>query len=102
MCKRGIKGPTADVWRQRYFKLEEGNKLKYYKKPTEGSAQGLAEIVLQYHSKLHLCYASYIDIDKIISVKQIPEVQQNNFIFHVVTKGRTYELLVSDEATMNK
>ena len=48
------------------------------------------------------CNVSYIDIDKIISVKQIPEVQQNNYIFHVVTEGRTYELSVSDEATMNK
>ena len=48
-------------------------------------------------------FLSYIDIDKIVSVKQIPGGQEdNNYIFHVVTQGRTYELLVNDEATMNK
>ena len=46
LCKRGIKGPTADVWRKRYFKVEEGNKLMYYKTAAEGPAQGLAQNVL--------------------------------------------------------
>lgn len=84
VCKRGIKGPTADMWRKRYFKVEEGNKLMYYKTAAEGPAQG------------------YIDIDRVVSVKPVPGGQQNNYIFHVVTEGRTYELLVHDEATMNK
>lgn len=35
-------------------------------------------------------------------MKPVPGGQQNNYIFHVVTEGRTYELLVHDEATMNK
>ena len=51
LCKRGIKGPTADVWRKRYFKVEEGNKLMYYKTAAEGSAQGLARNVLLYYLK---------------------------------------------------
>lgn len=41
LCKRGIKGPTADVWRKRYFKVEEGHKLKYYKTVADGPPQGL-------------------------------------------------------------
>ena len=102
LCKRGIKGPTADVWRKRYFKVEEGNKLMYYKTAADGPAQGLVlniNNVLSYSYFLH----SYIDIDRIVSVKQIPDGQQNNnYVFHVVTEGRTYELLVHDEATMNK
>ena len=35
-------------------------------------------------------------------MKPVPGGQQNNYIFHVVTEGRTYELLVHDEITMNK
>ena len=35
-------------------------------------------------------------------MKQVPGGQQDNYIFHVVTEGRTYELSVHDEATMNK
>lgn len=47
---------------------------------------------------------SYIDIDKIISVKTVSGAQQdkNNCTFHVATDGRTYELQAHDEATMNK
>lgn len=47
---------------------------------------------------------SYIEIDKIVSVKALPGAQQDktNCAFHVVTESRTYELLAHDEATMNK
>lgn len=47
---------------------------------------------------------SYIDIDRISIVKAVPGAQQdkNNCTFHIVTEGRTYELLAHDEATMNK
>ena len=47
---------------------------------------------------------SYIEIDKIVSVKALPGAQQDktNCTFHVATEGRTYELLAHDEATMNK
>lgn len=83
LCKRGIKGPTADVWRKRYFKVEEGNKLMYYKRAADGLPQG------------------YIDIDRIVLVKAISGGQKDN-VFHVVTEGRTYELLAHDEASMNK
>ena len=35
-------------------------------------------------------------------MKPVPGGQQNNYVFHIVTEGRTYELLVHDEITMNK
>ena len=28
--------------------------------------------------------------------------QQDNSVFHVITEGRTYELLANDQASMNK
>lgn len=47
---------------------------------------------------------SYIDIDKIVSVKAVSGAQQdkNNCTFHIATDGRTYELQAHDDATMNK
>lgn len=84
LCKRGIKGPTADVWRKRYFKVEGGNKLMYYKKAADGAPQG------------------FIDIDRIVSVRPMSNDQQDNSIFHVITEGRTYELLANDQVSMNK
>ena len=101
LCKRGIKGPTANTWRRRYFKIEEGCKLAYYKSAGDGPPQGLAQNVLIIISNIP---CSYIEIDKIVSVKALPGAQQDktNCTFHVTTEGRTYELLAHDEATMNK
>lgn len=47
-----------------------------------------------------ICLLSFIDIDRIISVRALPGSHQN--VFHVVTQGRTYELLAHDEVSMNK
>ena len=59
LCKRGIKGPTADVWRKRYFKVEEGNKLMYYKRAADGLPQGLVIwIVLKSYCKGYSVYSS--------------------------------------------
>ena len=41
LSKRGVKGPTANVWRTRYFRLEEGNRLAYYKTNDEDIPQRL-------------------------------------------------------------
>ncbi|XP_065920347.1 uncharacterized protein [Dysidea avara] len=86
LCKRGVKGPTANSWRRRYFRIEEGSKLTYYKTAGEGPPRG------------------FIDIDGITSVITPPAAQQdkNNCTFHLVTDGRTYELLAHDEANMKK
>jgi len=43
LCKKGIKGPTAASWRRRYFRIEEGSKLTYYKTAGEGPPQGLVQ-----------------------------------------------------------
>lgn len=32
----------------------------------------------------------------------MPTDQRDNSVFHVITEGRTYELLANDEASMNK
>ena len=40
LCKKGIKGLTANTWRRRYFKIEEGCKLTYYKSAGDGPPQG--------------------------------------------------------------
>ena len=41
LFKKGVKGPTANNWRRRYFKIEEGSKLSYYKTAGDGPPQGL-------------------------------------------------------------
>ena len=45
---------------------------------------------------------SFIDIDRIVSVRPMSNDQQDNSVFHVITEGRTYELLANDQASMNK
>jgi len=45
LFKRGIKGPTANAWRRRYFKIEEGSKLTYYKTTGDSPPQGLIQIM---------------------------------------------------------
>jgi hypothetical protein len=40
LYKRGIKGPTANVWRHRYFRCDQGNKIYYYKAADEPTPKG--------------------------------------------------------------
>ena len=40
LVKRGVKGPTANVWRRRYFRCDQGSKIYYYKSSAEGAPQG--------------------------------------------------------------
>jgi len=40
LYKKGVKGPTANIWRRRYFRCDQGPKLCYYKKQAEGTPQG--------------------------------------------------------------
>ena len=40
LFKRGLKGPTANVWRRRYFRCDQGSRICYYKSSAEGTPQG--------------------------------------------------------------
>ena len=86
LCKRGLKGPTAHVWRRRYFRCDQGSKIYYYKSASEGTPQG------------------FIDLDRVISVQEVSAAQQdkNHATFLVQCDGRTYQLQAHDEATMRK
>lgn len=58
MYKRGIKGPTANVWRQRYFRCDQGTKIYYYKSADDAAPKGYDVILGTYpHSvyKIHTC-----------------------------------------------
>ena len=50
LYKRGIKGPTANVWRNRYFRCDQGNKIYYYKAADEPTPKGLARDVHVYYT----------------------------------------------------
>ncbi|XP_064391177.1 uncharacterized protein LOC135339010 isoform X2 [Halichondria panicea] len=86
LCKRGVKGPTANVWRRRYFRCDQGSKVFYYKNASEGTPQG------------------FIDLTKLISLQEVSPAQQdkNNATFLVQCDGRTYQLQALDEANMRK
>ena len=65
--------------------------------------RGKHSVLTAFSSKMLFCFSySFIDIDRIISVRSMPSDQQNNSVFHVITEGRTYELLANDEASMKK
>lgn len=86
LFKRGIKGPTANKWRRRYFRLDQGSKLYYYKSQAEGTPQG------------------FIDLLKVISVSEVSPAQQdkNNASFNIQCEGRTFQLQAYDEAEMRR
>ena len=87
LYKRGIKGPTARVWRRRYFKIENhGTKIVYYKNPGYTLQQG------------------HIEIDKITGVMELNAAQQdkNHATFQVQCEGRTYQLQAQSEIEMKR
>ena len=40
LYKRGVKGLTANVWRRRYFRLDQGDKMHYYKSEADFTSKG--------------------------------------------------------------
>ncbi|XP_019856659.1 PREDICTED: EH domain-binding protein 1-like protein 1 isoform X3 [Amphimedon queenslandica] len=86
LFKKGAKGPTANVFRRRYFRLDQGSRLYYYKSQSEGTPQG------------------FIDLAKVIEVSAADASKQdkNNGTFNINCEGRVFELLAHDEAEMNK
>eukprot|EP00118_Oscarella_pearsei_P012342 m.90239 g.90239 ORF g.90239 m.90239 type:complete len:777 (+) comp36642_c0_seq5:287-2617(+) len=88
LMKRGIKGPTANVWRRRWFSLDSsGRRLHYYKgSSNEGTPQG------------------FIELDMVEGVEEQSATKQdkNGASFNVITTERTYELLAHDEKMMRK
>jgi len=111
LLKKGAKGPTAGIWRSRYFRLEEGYKLAYYKTKVEDipqrlGPQGYVSAVITISHLYYIMHFSirFIDIDKITTVLIPPATQQdkNSGIFHLVTPNRTYELQAIDESAMKR
>jgi hypothetical protein len=86
LLKRGVKGPTANLWRRRYFRCDQGSKIYYYKSSSEGTPQG------------------FIDLDLVVSVQEVSPAQQdkNHATFLVQCEGRTFQLQAHDETTMRK
>eukprot|EP00731_Ephydatia_muelleri_P016803 Em0009g1227a len=87
LYKRGIKGPTARVWRRRYFKIENhGTRMVYYKNPGYTLQQG------------------HIEIDKITGVMEVNGAQQdkNHATFQVQCEGRIYQLQAQSEIEMKR
>jgi hypothetical protein len=86
LLKRGLKGPTASLWRRRYFRCDQGSKIYYYKSASEGTPQG------------------FIDLDLVVSVQEISPAQQdkNHATFLVQCERRTFQLQAHDETTMRK
>jgi predicted component of type VI protein secretion system len=86
LFKKGIKGPTANVYRKRYFRLDQGSKLYYYKSQSEGQPQG------------------YIDLLKVVNVSAADSASQdkNNASFNIDCEGRTYQLQSYDQSDMKR
>ncbi|XP_065836338.1 uncharacterized protein [Oscarella lobularis] len=88
LMKRGIKGPTATVWRRRWFALDSsGSQLQYFK-----------------GSKANATPQGFIDMAAVEGVEEqaVDRQDKNNSSFVVITAGRTYELLAHDESMMRK
>ncbi|CAI8053426.1 hypothetical protein GBAR_LOCUS29225 [Geodia barretti] len=85
LYKRGIKGPTANVWRHRYFRCDQGNKIYYYKSADEPTPKGC------------------IDLEKVESVSEVEsdaqqESESEKFCFNLVDYGHSVpEELASEE-----
>ena len=44
LLKRGLRGPTASLWRRRYFRCDQGSKIYYYKSASEGTPRGYVSV----------------------------------------------------------
>jgi hypothetical protein len=88
--KRGIKGPTANVWRQRYFRCDQGSKIYYYKAADEATPRG------------------YIDLEKVENVEEVslsdpqPEPGSGAADFNIVCGERTFQLRADNDETRKK
>jgi hypothetical protein len=87
LMKRGVKGPTAHIWRRRWFCVNEDNScLYYYKGNNDKQPQGMINLKMVEG----------------VEEQSLDLQDKNNASFNVITKGRVFELMAIDEKAMRR